>query len=106
MRPPVFHGRFIGIRQGGTRSAGRSYPYSRVTEDRNDRVGDGVPRGIRRSRRPRSRDAKSLNNFYIAHSGWERVVSRLPLFTVLGVAVAGERTLSLARAEEEFLKGN
>jgi len=33
-------------------------------------------------------------------------VSRLPLFAVLDVAVTEERSVALARAEEEFLKGN
>ena len=59
---------------------------------------------------PRSRIESSpahlLNNFYIAHPGWERTVSRLPLFAVLDVAVTEERSVALARAEEEFLKGN
>ena len=47
-----------------------------------------------------------MNNFYIAHFESERAVSRLPLFAVLDVAVAEDRSVALARAEEEFLRGN
>src|SRR5439155_17720750 len=56
--------------------------------------------------RVESRGEDLLNNFYIAHSGWERAVSRLPLLALLDVAVTEDPSVALARAEEEFLKGN
>src|SRR5438445_4299901 len=85
---------------------GPQLPLSKANPNRRGRIRDGVPR--RHPSPPTLVFARRepMNNFYIAHSGWERVVSRLPLLTVLDVAVAGERTVSLARAEEEFLKGN
>src|SRR5438445_6555267 len=73
----------------------------RLLETRHGVSSRSAPRG--RIESPR-RD--SLNKFYIARSGWERTVSRLPLFAVLDVAVTEDRSVALARAEEEFLKGN